>query len=99
MSKKTVIIIELILLFLLGWVIGLGIFYAWEENHQSNYTLPVQIVAVDENTQEITCEDENGNLWVFNGWLEEGKTIQLEMSTNKTESIYDDVIVSVSLSD
>jgi len=59
------------------------------------YALTCEVVEVDRNSDTVTCEDYNGNLWEFFGaedW-DVGDCVSLLMNNSGTESIYDDEIV------
>ena len=99
MNKQVIVsfIEKMIVFFCIGWLFGSLLFTILEahKNKEANYILPVQIVAIDNEKQEVLCEDEDGNLWAFNGWIQEGETIQLKMATNGTEFIYDDSVIQI----
>ena len=58
------------------------------------YALATMVCAIDRDTDVVTCEDYNGNLWEFYGvedW-QVGDNANLLMDTMDTERIYDDEI-------
>ena len=58
------------------------------------YALTTCVVEIDRDSDIVTCEDSNGNLWEFYGcedW-EIGDCASLLMDNQGTESIYDDSI-------
>lgn len=60
------------------------------------YALTTEVTSVNENTDEVECEDFNGNVWVFKGvsdWCE-GDIASLIMDNKGTKDIYDDEIVN-----
>lgn len=60
------------------------------------YALTTEVTSVNENTDEVECEDFNGNIWVFKGvsdWCE-GDIASLIMDNKGTKDIYDDEIVN-----
>lgn len=62
----------------------------------SIYPLTTKIVMVNYPTDEVWCEDYNGNIWEFYGcedWAI-GDVASLLMNDNGTENIYDDEIMS-----
>lgn len=61
------------------------------------YTLTARIVEIDKDNDIVTCEDNNGESWMFDGcedW-QEGDCVELLMCDNGTQSIYDDEIIRV----
>lgn len=64
-------------------------------NSKSNlYALTAVVAEVDRNNDTVTCEDYNGNLWVFDGaedW-EVGDCASLLMNSNGTAKIRDDAV-------
>lgn len=64
------------------------------ERKPDYYALTTVVTAIDRDTDVVTCEDYNGNLWKFYGvedW-QVGDNANLLMDTMGTERIYDDEI-------
>lgn len=62
----------------------------------TEYRLKATIVEQD-NNNEVLCEDENGNTWVFLGrgfWVGDEVTLIVN-NANTRKNIYDDTIVGV----
>lgn len=60
------------------------------------YALTTCVVTVDEITDTVTVEDNNGNLWDFFGcedWAV-GDICSMLMDDNGTTEIYDDIIIN-----
>lgn len=60
------------------------------------YALTTKVTSINEETDEVECEDFNGNIWVFKGvsdWCE-GDIASLVMDSKGTKDIYDDEIVN-----
>lgn len=67
------------------------------ERKPDYYALATVVTAIDRDTDVVTCEDSNGNLWEFYGvedW-QEGDNANLLMDSMDTERIYDDEICGV----
>lgn len=67
-----------------------------EQMRENLYALTTKVTSVNEETDEVECEDFNGNIWVFKGvsdWCE-GDIASLIMDNKGTKDIYDDEIVN-----
>ena len=54
-----------------------------------------EAVVVDNADGVVTCEDEAGELWCYEGEASIGESVVLTMYSKGTHTIYDDEIVSV----
>lgn len=73
-----------------------GLIISAVNSANSNYPLTTIVVKINEDSDIVTVEDYNGNLWQFEGvedWAI-GDICSMIMSPSKTEKIYDDVILS-----
>ena len=90
----TITILLVITLACAVWFILDGKPKAVVERKPDYYALATTVNAIDRDTDVVTCEDYNGNLWEFYGvedW-QVGDNANLLMDTMGTERIYDDEI-------
>lgn len=76
------------------WFICMGEPKDAVERKPDYYALATTVCAINRDTDVVTCEDYNGNLWEFYGvgdW-QVGDNANLLMDTMDTELIYDDEI-------
>ncbi len=96
-TRPFAIAITILLVILLAcavWFMLDGKPKAIEERKPDYYALATTVNAIDRDTDVVTCEDYNGNLWEFYGvedW-QVGDNANLLMDTMGTERIYDDEI-------
>ena len=94
----TIAIIAVICTIILICVLTVSIIVAMvEENRNENlYAINTVVMNINSETDEVFCIDKNGNIWSFYGtedWAVNDNAI-LIMIKNKTETIYDDEIIS-----
>jgi hypothetical protein len=95
---QTVMIVVMVGLACAGFVLGsYAIHHDDVPAAEGNcYALTCEVVEVDRDSDIVTCEDSNGNLWEFYGcedW-QVGDCASLLMWDNGTENITDDEIIS-----
>ena len=80
-------VIELSILVSILLLVGCG-------NHHDRYTQTAVVVEVDAVTNEVICEDINGNLWTFteSGWIK-GDAVNMVMDGHNTVEVEDDIII------
>lgn len=86
--------ITFILLFIA--LIGTAL-YSRLETESNLYPATFTVIATDKETDTLTLEDFNGNIWIYEGiedWLE-GDTAAALMNSNGTPTIYDDSIIQL----
>jgi len=96
-TRPFAITITILLVILLGfcvWFVLDGTPKGTEARKPDYYALATTVHHIDNDTDVVTCEDYNGNLWEFYGvedW-QVGDNANLLMDTMDTTSIYDDEI-------
>ena len=96
-TRPFAITITILLVILLGfcvWFVLDGETKDAVERKPDYYALATTVCAIDRDTDVVTCEDYNGNLWEFYGvedW-QVGDNANLLMDSMDTERIYDDEI-------
>lgn len=94
--KRAVIIIITIICVITICALSIAAVKRAEPISNSYYALTCEVVEINRETDIVTCEDCNGNLWEFYGvedW-EIGDCASLLMNNQGTPSIYDDTIES-----
>ena len=77
------------LLVVLGIVLVLGLLWGCE----STYTRKATVISSNNNV--VTCKDNSGNIWQYEGGAAVGEKVVLIMEDNHTSIIADDVVKGV----
>lgn len=95
-TVRAILFVALIVLSIVTYFIGLEQGLSHEEVTSATYTAPCMVIDADSATHWVTLEDWNGEAWcIRDDSFEVGELVIATFDDMGTDSIYDDVIVSV----
>lgn len=97
--KRTIratLFIVLIILSIAAYFIGLNQGLKHEETTSATHTVPCMVIDIDSTTHWVTLEDWSGEAWcIRDDSFEMGELVIATFDDMGTNTIYDDVIVSI----